>query len=209
MDLNKALATFGLDPIKPQSEQTTESLVKGVSEKELDGKTIYVIDRLDKGKLFYNINDVLADFFVEKTGKDVKAKIQAIKTIDDTEAAGHILAANECLKNCTIKPTSDDCIGDYELRGTKIKFGTIPMMFNWDEVYAFDKQNEVSLQTVDTYGQKVAMKKVENPYRMYNQHIRMYVECRVESIILDTVINNMDEKKKYKLTAEQASKLGF
>lgn len=206
MELNEALGVFGLGVAKPSNYA-----VNGIIEKSLDGKTVYVIDRFDKGKLFYSINDVLADFFVEKTGKEVKEKIQYIKTLDDNEAAGHVVSANELLKQCTIKPTDTNCIGDYELRGTKIKFGAIPMMFSWDEVSAFDKQNENNISQPVQYAQKqeVLDKKVDNPYRLYNQHIRMYVECRVESIILDTVLNNMSDKKVYKLTAEQASKLGF
>lgn len=213
-DLLKAFETLGLE--NESSEEVGANKLP-IIEKSIEGRTIYVIDRLDKAKLFYNINDVIADFLIEKTGKEIKVKIQAAKTADDVEAAAYVVQAAEWLKQCATKPTDTSVIGDYELRNMKLKFGKVPECFTWEETYAWDNANKPQVENQYTamaaYGQdtKVVEKvtPVENPLRKYNQCIRLYVEARVESLILDTVIQNMDDKKKYKLSAEQAAKLGF
>ena len=211
-EIQKALNTLNV------GKKTTNDVVSNISQVVIEGRTVSVMnDTFNKGALFSNINDVVADFLAEKTGKEIKEKIAVIRQYDDNAAQAYLSAANGYLPKCPCKPTDTTMVDDWELRGTKMKFGVIPAMFTWDEVYAVDEANRKVEQTakesvqysMDSMQKKEAPVKLENACRLYNQNIRQYVSARVESLILQTVENNMDEKKKYKLTAEQASKLGF
>lgn len=204
---DKLVKAFSVLGIKTGSNPSVPELL--ISEHKIGGITVYVSDRIDKGMLFGSINDVVSDYVAEKTGKEIKEKIVAIKTYDETQASAYLAQANLYLKECDSDPDDSTCIGDYELRGTKMRFGALPMMFSWDDVYACDKANESASQNI-AYG--VDQKKADKPLnykRLYNQNIRMYVESRVESLILQTVADNMDNKKRYKLSADQLSKLNF
>ncbi len=175
------------------------------------GHNVSVVDKFDKGALFDRIGDVITDFLAEKTGKEIKEKIATIKAYDESEAQSNYNQAVALLAKCDTKPTDTTIIDNYSLRGTKMKFGVIPALYTWEEVYEYDEANKPakSIDLYPTQQTKAKEAKIINPYRMYNQFMRMYVDYRVEGLILETVMNNMDDKKTYKLSAEQASKLNF
>lgn len=207
-DLNKAWESLGVrDEISPDFTITKAIVL---------GHTVTVIDKISKAAILGNINDVIVDFHIEKTGADIKPKIIAIKTLDEQHALGYHAKASSYLAKCNGKPSNTEMISDYELRGTGLKFGDVPLGFDWDTVYRHDEESRKVKQVGEgemTFGLGVSApvdkEPVENPYREYNKMIRMYVECKVEALLLDTIQSNLDDKKKYKLTAVQASKLGF
>lgn len=203
--LKKAFETLGVNE-QPKSDSIVKSVVVG-------GKEIAVLDFVSKAAIIGDLNGMIANFSIEKTGKEIKEKLVTVKAMDDAKAASCLAMANQYLAKCPSKPTDKTGIGDYELRGAKTKFGEPPVMFSYEDVWAYDEELKKTATNGATmlYGSDKNQKveKPENCMRLYNQHIRMYVQHKVESLLLDTIIANIDEKKKYQLTAEQASNLMF
>lgn len=211
-ELQKAFDALGVksDGGSPSSDFVERRIKVGDS-------FITVSDRISKAAVLGNIGMVIKNLEIEKTGKEVKDAINKIKAIDESEAAKYYMEAQGHLKSCVGTPDYDNHIDEWDLKGTKLKFGDVPKGFKWEVVNDWEKAERQSSDEIQLNGMGVEAAKHEyseslyekNPYRKYNQAIRKYVQCRVEALLLDTIASNLDDKKKYKLDAEQAVKLGF
>jgi hypothetical protein len=128
---------------------------------------------------------------ISKTGEEIKQKLQlelnrlsAIKAEDFTKM--NILA-----KNIGVSPIKE--IDSYRSQDWKGKV-QIPLIYCYSQIYDEANRSDVA---------------EAKQMRMYNELARGHFDKSIEERKLNTIINAIDDKKKYRLTVDIASKLGF
>lgn len=162
------------------------------------------LDEIKKGfySLFDSYNNELCK--LPKKGVDIKVGITKI------------------LANLTI--TKGDLLGKMNLEIGKLKFAPdtdsyydkqykhllswIPKRFSWDMIQHGEKyvktDNGIEEQAVNK-----PTKEQAEEMREYNRYAEQYVEACIDEIKLNTLKNNLEDKKVYNLSVNQLTMLGF
>jgi hypothetical protein len=161
------------------------------------------------------------DFRIEKTGKEVKEKLQSeVTTIAADKIA--MVAKMEALVG-EIKTLPSGKADHWQMRGFEKYIGEVPCQYSYAQIYP-NKNDQDNSECVKSDGMYVETnypsnfpggitpvdpKVITDKMREYNQVANDYI-CRcVEAIKLKTVMDNLADSKKIKLNAQLAAQLGF
>ncbi len=179
--------------------------------KIVGGSQILVSDRIRKSTVLGSIGSISDSIAIEKDGKDIRAALINIKAMNEVLSSKYAAEMALYLAKCGGKVPDEEIIDSWDLKGTRVKWASIPLGFSYADIESADPQRsqEPYGVTYASFKPTVEPNNFENPYRKYNQATRKYVDCKVEAMILDTIANNIVDGTKYKLTVEQLTKLGL
>ena len=156
------------------------------------------------------------DFRIEKTGKEVKEKLQAelitiaAEKITFMSQMGALVKTIGCLPN----GKSDQ----WQIKGYEKYLGEVPRQYTYTQIYP-TKDNEKAEPMVypNEYNPNsfpgditpVPTKEVVDKMREYNQVANNYICRSIDTIKLKTVIDNLSDTKRIKLSPQLAAQLGF
>lgn len=126
-----------------------------------------------------------------KTGKEIKEKLQGIKTDIGTKIAEHAAKA-ENLK-ITIGFEPEETVSQWRSNCDKVDA-------TMHKVYPYEKcQSAPSYEDSDS----------SSNCRQYNDCVYKLIDLKCDMVEADFYINNLEDKKSYNLSAREAMKLGF
>lgn len=142
---------------------------------------------------------------IEKTGADIKEALKKARSKEENEKNAYHATATTLLASLGCEPTED--MDSWQIDGFEDKIGSIPKIFPWRETYceSVSETGQVLQTSQGTDNTQDVCKQKD----AYNGCIRRYVDSIKEIAQIDTMINNLDDKKKYSLTIKQATILGF
>jgi hypothetical protein len=193
VDTDAGIKEIFVMPKQEIEEESTTGLEKG-REDELGD------NQLEKGKvrdaLFYS------EFKINftKTGKDIKVKLAAIKAIEGAKVASIETALNEIKNEMTYQPTEV-----YSSEDDNYGYKT----FKWDMTY---KDSSASgnnvIQFNDTASGTLSQAECDL-HRKWNDTVYQYRECKKELDAIELLEENIEDSKKYELSARQMLSFGF
>lgn len=128
------------------------------------------------------------DFEVSKTGKELKEKFGEQLKEEISEIKEYAVQMNTLLSSIGEQPTKHvKEVWYYKIDGWEDKLPVLPMIFG-----GYYKEED-----------KDQMKS------KYDQLVSRAIDCYIEVLMLNTMINSMSDSRQYKLTVRQASMLGF
>jgi hypothetical protein len=151
------------------------------------------------------------DFRIEKTGKEVKEKLQVELSTIATEKITFISKMESLVKEIGCLPSGKP--DQWQIRGFEKYLGEVPRQYPYEQIYPNKKSEGCypdSGSELPSYGiTPVDSKMIVDKMREYNQIASNYI-CRcIDAIKLKTVIDNLPDTKKIKLAPQLASQLGF
>lgn len=144
---------------------------------------------------------------ITKTGKEIKAAVGAAKSVYEQKAQQALIQCNEYKAQVPqgIVPTVE--IPDYWCGNYK---GLVSGMkrYTWDDckICATSTQGN---SMVPVSEDKVYSDTENSACSKYNDCLRKYCEYKAECALIDTIVNGLDDSKKYDLSIHQAAALGF
>jgi hypothetical protein len=184
---------------------------RAITEKNME-RTLSIVFQLQ------NVNDFeksivdsfsgAEDFRIEKTGKEVKEKLQ----IELTIIAGDKIAAVAKMEALVaiVGSLPNGSAERYYFQGFERHIGSVPKVYGYDQLYP--KQTQVpdsDVLATDNLVPANNIKSSSEKMREYNQIATDYIHRCVEEIKLKTVMGNLSDGKKIKLSPQLASELGF
>lgn len=143
---------------------------------------------------------------IEKTGAEIKEALKKARNKEENEKNKTHSTATSLLASLGCEPTEE--IDNWVIDGYEDIIGSTPKLFPWRETYCESPISEMG-QVLQTSQNTNSAEEVCRQKDGYNRSIRKYVESIKEIAQIDTMINNLDDKKKYSLTIKQATILGF
>lgn len=140
---------------------------------------------------------------ISKTGKEIKSALQGIKAKEEAEKSKYLTQYTTILAQIGCEPTED--VEEYVVDGFTDKLGDVPKMFSWRECY----NDSGSLSSFTNLQEKESANDICKLKEQYNRCVRKYIDCCKEIAQIDTMINNLEDSKKFSLTVKQATILGF
>lgn len=138
---------------------------------------------------------------VSKKGKEIKEKLEKVLSDEKDQKTTLSTECTSLKEKIGTEPTCD--VDDYTFQGLKNRIAVAPKVYEWNECYSNVQISETSPDSDKLINDVCTLK------RKYNQCVREFIESSAEIIQIQTMIDNMDEKKSYDLTVKQASVLGF
>lgn len=149
-----------------------------------------VSDDFNYGAKEASKDNVSSGIQVSKTGKEIKEALQK-EFANAVEQKVHCYTKmDELVKEIGQNPESS-FKDDYIINGWEGKID-LPKKYCYEEIYVDNTPVEKSKEM-----------------QKYNEHARKFIIHSIECKKLQTLINNIDEKKTFKLNIDLASKLGF
>ena len=130
--------------------------------------------------------------------KKVREKSESEKNKSYTEAIAIVTALGQ---------QPDEEVDSWQTEGFELYFTELPKMYNWRETYCDSPTSEMG-QVLEN-SQQSNQKDICQQKDKYNSLIRKYISMIKEVAQIDTMINNLDDSKKYQLSIKQATLLGF
>ncbi len=160
---------------------------------------------IEKSLMGYGKNNLT----FKKTGKEIKDKLAGVKSKLTTKIAEYVAKMAVLKGEIGIEPTQE--MNKYEYQGKEDKVGKM-MRYPYEMEYYNDKSMAHNMMTTDTvnYSSKGATSKdMATKVREYNDLAYSTIRCKLDEIEADLYITNLDDKKSFELTADQAMKLDF
>lgn len=171
-------------------------------EKGKDLKKAFDDDIIEKSHIisaFKNNNNIL----VEKTGEEIKEKLEKVKIKESTEATENLKELKELLLEINIQPEEEASYWDVE---GIIEKENLPKLYSWNQR---GRDMESPKNSMDT--------PIETPINVekdiykkmcdYNKYADKYFDNKREIALIETLISNLTDKDKYKLTISQLESL--
>lgn len=142
---------------------------------------------------------------IDKTGVEIKEALKKVRNKEENEKNTYHATATTLLASLGCEPTEE--IDNWVIDGYEDIIGSTPKLFPWRETYceSVSEMGQVLQTSQGDTNQKDVCKQKDD----YNRCIRKYIDAIKEIAQIDTMINNLDDKKKYQLTIKQATILGF
>ena len=166
----------------------------------------------DQSELNKSISDDISyseDFRVEKTGKEIKEKLQVELASLMNKKVELVSQMQNLVKEIEQMPSGK--ADSWAMRGFEKYLGEVPRQYCHSQIYpskqGFDSdvQNYISSGEIAPEIPKSTVEKM----REYNSTSSNYIGVCVEIIKLETVLNNLSDSKKIKLAPTLAAQLGF
>lgn len=164
-------------------------------------------EKLEKGKLaddlYYNNVDNIT---FEKTGKAIKEKLVTVKALENSKVVEVTEKLSKMQSEFTHQPT-EDCYKYGFAKNVECNY----KCFNWNLTY-FEEGSSMngSYENSDgSYTNVVASQEEADFCREWNNLVEKYVDCKSECKAIEVYEDNLEDSKKYKLTAQQMLHFGF
>lgn len=190
------------------TKSNKEKVEKDQSSSDTDGF-------MEKGEVHQFEKGFVADQFsqynnnnlsFEKTGKECKEKIDGEITALKTKQISLEEDLDEALENFSIDEKPKEKISSWSLRGFETK---IKVPYKRFDYYSCNPNSDYKVMSENgTSSPKLTDEKAKIA-QQYNQNLGDYVDTLVDIETLKFLRNNMEDKKKYKLTQSQLLSLGF
>lgn len=138
----------------------------------------------------------------KKTGKEIKEKLEAIKTQETVELSNVKDMLDKCLLENPMKPTRVPGLwGSRE--GLVIPY----MIFNWNQTYcdserSFDPSADANCRACDTPEEALANSS-------YNDLVHKFIDLTADLRMIELYLNNIKDEEKFELSARQMLMLKF
>ncbi len=162
-------------------------------------------DVLEKGgiasELRYN-----GQLLVEKTGKEVKEALTKFSQLYEEQKNTLALELAELKGRIGIEPMQD--LSNYSYDRLKARFGNTNLWcYSWEQRRRCENPGDsAEPAAIQAYKESDASCSMMD---QYNDKLYKYAELCVEMCYMDTLLNNLNDTKKYALSIEQAAMLGF
>jgi len=176
------------------------------------------IINLEKGHIQEAFSHSSTGLELKKNGKSIKEKLKVIKEKEEGERdMNQRMMIEQQAKINDYYPSEE--MDDYIYRGTKHKHKQIPMIYSYEDTYAYDKAQKPPEE--DSNHMMMASDHAEetmdapmyesknNPLRKYNEYARKYVQSCTDLFLLEILNDTLKDYTEYKLTLEQMATLGF
>jgi len=181
--------------------ETKETVIKDTTGKLRKMRVISSKDKINK-----SISDNIAsdNICFQKTGKQIKEKLEIKK--EQLEQTKQINLSNLIsIKNkINIEPTC--YISNWQLRGVNIPKETLPKEYATELIFTgYKDTNEIiNIRQTNTVSEED-----RNSMQEYNNILPEYINIIVECVYIKSLINNLEDNKKYTLTTQQLVNLDF
>jgi hypothetical protein len=158
------------------------------------------------------------DFRIEKTGKEVKEKLQLeLLTLASQKIAAGV-RMESLVKDINQLPSGKP--DQWQIRGFEKYLGEVPRQYSYAQIYPNEKNpaeakcepmydNDLNPTSFPGGITPTVTKEIIDKMREYNQVAGDYIRGCIDEIKLKTVIDNLQDGKKIKLAPQLASQLGF
>lgn len=169
---------------------TEDDLVKGISSEVMNSER-FIVDK-DGSDIIEAVDDMLDE--VEDEADDCEEELDDLK------------------KKIGIDPVGEE--ESYYFDGYEHIIEDIPPTYTWDQMNGFKAPVELTETVTVSGGAEIKSPDKKTPtvrdlMQEYNGKRRKFIAYKVEIINLNTIVANLDEKKKYKLTLRQLALLGL
>jgi hypothetical protein len=147
------------------------------------------------------------DFKIEKTGKEIKEKLQIELSTIGTEKLNSVTKMESLVKEIGCLPNGKP--EWWGARGYEKYLGSLPMQYSHEQIYPNETKCENEVYDSLTPTTSLVSKDIKEKMREYNRLASDYISRSVEEIKLRTVIQNLSDTKKIKLSPQLAAQLGF
>ena len=166
----------------------------------------------DQSELNKSISDDISyseDFRVEKTGKEIKEKLQIELTSLMNKKVESVSQMQNLVKEIEQMPSGK--ADSWMMRGFEKYLGEVPRQYCHSQIYPSKQNSDLYIQDYVSSGEIVPVipQSTVDKMREYNSISSDYIRVCVEIIKLETVINNLSDSKKIKLAPSLAAQLGF
>ena len=155
-------------------------------------------DSIEKSHLLYGFGD---SFLVEKTGKEIKEKLSIVLEKEKQEVSEYKVKLEALKTKIGEEPTKSAKDNYYySIDGNEDILAEVPLTY----------ERNRNLQLVDT--EYVTDKPVEEVWKFkdeYDSYICKLIDCLREIKLINTILTNYPDDKKYKLPLRDIQKLGF
>ena len=191
------------DEIAAKNMERTLSIVFQVSKAAQDDMEKSIADDIGYSQ----------EFQIEKTGKEIKEKLQTELTTITADKVMQLAKMELLVKEVGQMPAGHT--EQWEIRGYEKYLGVVPMKYAYAQIYP-DKKQSTGGYPEDSWspGSENGItpeitKDVADKMRAYNDAASNYIRSSIEEVKLKTVIDNLADAKKIKLTPPLATQLGF
>jgi len=154
------------------------------------------------------------DFRIEKTGKEVKEKLQIEMATITVEKTAFMVKLELLVKDIGCLPSGKP--DQWQIRGFERYLGEVPRQYAYEQIYKKHSEESESMYPNDYVPNSfpggitpVFTKEIVDKMREYNQVAGDYIRRCTDAIKLKTVIDNLADSKKIKLAPQLAAQLGF
>lgn len=136
------------------------------------------------------------DTRVEKSGAEIKEKLR-LELSKSIETETQLVSEMKSL----IEQIGEDPVGHVENSMTKSfqsRSIDIPRVYNYTQIYSNDLSKSIDIRTG-----------LVNNMRTYNQLAGRYLKNRMECLKFQTVIDNLSDERRVKMSTELATQFGF
>jgi hypothetical protein len=160
-------------------------------------------DSISKGSFSdefrYNSNAIP----ISKTGKEIKVKLEDVKRGSINRCNDLANEMKDLLAKCSTVPTEEP--STYEFQKMKSKFDVIPKMFSFKH-----EEMNVPEGSMDQPKQMSSEEKAQRECcHMYNEMVYSYISAKIDTYVIETMIDGLKDSRNYDLTITQATDLGF
>lgn len=207
---NQALLDLGVDTAPHVFQNIQKRLIKG-----LDGRTktlnVLIEEDLNKGIIIDELSSN-KDFVVLKMGSEIKLQLQNKKNQEEICKTNLLNKLVELREKIPAEPT--ETIPNCWLRGAVVNTINFPKQYSGDLLWGTTTSSleNVALRNQLLTPEAQALNLDDNQKeaaRQYNNILYDYVNCLVEIVHMDSLINNLTNDQMYPLTNYQLITLGF
>ena len=146
----------------------------------------------------------ISDFKITKKGSEIKAAIKSQQSNIEAKKVGLLSDMSVLKKQIGVEPTQDFCNNhSYMTEDLDLTNVDLPKEYGYSNEKVEDGNSSMPIyNSVDNDVNKSLKSQ-------YDSKLYSYVDMLREERKMNTVINNIDDKKSYNLNARLASKLGF
>jgi len=161
---------------------SSKNIVKSLLLQNIEDKDL--IEKSHINEFVYN-----KDMEISKTGKELKEKFGEMLKEEIDDVRGLSTKINEKVEEISERPTKKvKDVWGWRIDGWEDKLPVLPLVYNEEYIVGGAPDKD----------------KCE-----YDRLVSRLIDCSIEVIMLNTMIDNMKDSKEYKLTVRQASMLGF
>jgi len=182
-----------------------------------------VNETMNKGHIIDTFSYGQNKIAMKKTGAEISEKLAVQKAIEESKRDALVKECDALRSSISEAPEQD--MDEYQFKGVKSKLGFVPKLYSFEQVDAHvdvimgsEETANPTFTTIASH-KKYADEEVSSdsrwehrqkcPMHLYNECARKLVECSVEIILVDVMMNNLQPTAKYDLNVDQLATLGF
>jgi len=142
---------------------------------------------------------------ISKKGSEIKEKLTGMLAIYKLKKMEIMASMKMCVKEIGVQP--DEVNSSYQLKKYKHLIDKVPYLYSYSQIYP--QAESPSPAQIDVAKSQQISQEMRGKMQRYNNFARDYIEKCIEVLKIQTVVNNIGDKKSYNLTINTATRLGF